>query len=297
MDLVSCIITTYKRKPKVLKRAIDSVINQSYQNKELIVVNDYPEDAELERSIAELINTYEFPIQYIVQPKNMGACKARNTGIEASSGKYIALLDDDDEWMPEKISKQMELFVADNISLVYCDSLICKNENTMHHTCVLPKGSSNTLEGLLQRNFIGGNSFPLMRKESIIQAGLYDEELKALQDIDLWIRICQVGECVHCHEELVINHISDTSITTNINNRIQGYDKLLSKYQLSYKKYPDAYHKSLLTMAGEMSIAGMHKVGRKYYKLALKSKFFSVYNIILPIKPYAVWVRNKIIGI
>ena len=294
MDLVSCIITTYKRKPEILKRAIDSILNQSYQNKELIVVNDYPEDADLEKSIAGLINTYEFPIQYIVQPKNMGACKARNTGIEASCGEYVALLDDDDEWMPEKIERQLQFFTDEKIGLVYCDSYICKNGNKVRHSCSMPKGYSDTLEGLLWGNFMGGNSFPLMRRSVLIQVGLYDEKLRAMQDLDMWIRICQISECVHCEEPLVVNHISDVSITTGADNRLQGFERILEKYKDLYQKYPKTYHKRLLSIASHMWVAGKHEAGRKYFKMAFKLRPVALDNLSIPGKIYLIHIRDKV---
>ena len=90
--LVSVIITTCKREPKMLKRAIDSVINQTYKKIEIIVVDDSPSDYELREQVEELVLSYG-TIKYIKNSKNIGAALSRNVGIEASEGEFIAFLD------------------------------------------------------------------------------------------------------------------------------------------------------------------------------------------------------------
>ena len=121
MDLISCIITTYKRPISILKRAIDSIVSQTYKNIELIIVNDAPQDTELEEEIKNLLDEYKtIPIVYIVNNKNMGACYSRNAGITKARGKFIAFLDDDDEWLPTKLKKQYELMIKADVDLVYC---------------------------------------------------------------------------------------------------------------------------------------------------------------------------------
>ena len=106
--LVSVIITTYKRPTDILKRAIMSAIGQTYKNIEIIIVNDCPEQKELSKEIKKMISTiHDNRIKYIELDKNQGACIARNIGIKNSNGYYIALLDDDDEWVKEKIELQI----------------------------------------------------------------------------------------------------------------------------------------------------------------------------------------------
>ena len=123
LPLISCIITTYNRPIEVLKRAIDSVINQTYSNIELLVVNDYPENIELSNNIYKLIKSYNNKsIKYIVLEKNSGACFARNRGANESKGEFLAFLDDDDEWLPNKLNDQKKLFNHDMIGIVDCDN-------------------------------------------------------------------------------------------------------------------------------------------------------------------------------
>lgn len=293
--MISCIITTYNRGTDILKRSIDSVLNQTYKDKELIIVNDSPENIELCISIDKLLKEYNNPIiKYIKHESNLGACKARNTGIESSKGEFIAFLDDDDEWLPNKLEKQLKLFTSDDVGLVYCDCIIRRDGvNTLHKNT--PRiNSTDFLECLMLGNFIGGNSFPLIRKKILIDAGKYDERLKALQDFDMWIRIAQISKCVYCEEALVINHISNVSITTISDNRVQGFERTLEKYKHIYRKYPVIYHRRLLVISGELFMATKIKKGFMYYKMAINEKKFSIDNIYIPLKCLFVNIRKKI---
>ena len=106
--LVTAVITTYKRKLEIVKRALDSIVGQTYRNIEVYVVNDCPTDKELVEELRKMITAYfgKRNIHYIVVPKNGGACKARNIALENAEGKYFACLDDDDEWLPENLALQ-----------------------------------------------------------------------------------------------------------------------------------------------------------------------------------------------
>lgn len=102
-ELVSVVITTYKRRVSQIKAAIDSVLNQSHENLELIIVDDSPNEYEYRDEVKNYCeNISDSRVKYIQHEKNMGACAARNTGFSNSNGKYIAFLDDDDEWVKDK---------------------------------------------------------------------------------------------------------------------------------------------------------------------------------------------------
>ena len=107
MELISVIITTYKRNPEILKRAIDSVVAQTYENLELIIVDDSPESYELRDAVKGMVLAIEDKrVIYHQHKVNKGVCAARNTGIELSSGEYLAFLDDDDAWLLDKFTQQ-----------------------------------------------------------------------------------------------------------------------------------------------------------------------------------------------
>lgn len=122
--MISIIITTYKREVGILQRAIKSVLAQTYKELELIVVDDSPATYAHREAIRKYVTSIsEIPTLYIQHERNMGACIARNTGIDNSSGEYICFLDDDDEWLPQKLEKQLQMFRED-VGLVYCGRLI-----------------------------------------------------------------------------------------------------------------------------------------------------------------------------
>lgn len=114
-DLVSVIITTYKRS-ELLPRAINSVLAQTYENVEVLVVDDNDPNSVYRKATENLITTQygqEKKIRYIKMPVNSGSCLARARGVSESRGKYINFLDDDDEFLPSKIAEQMKVFAAD----------------------------------------------------------------------------------------------------------------------------------------------------------------------------------------
>ena len=119
---ISVVIITYKRPLEVLERAIKSVLNQSFKNIELLVVNDAPEEKELSIEIAKMIGCLnDSRVRYLTYDKNRGSNYARNFGLKNSVGRYIAYLDDDDEWLPIKLEKQFETIVKNpDIALVAC---------------------------------------------------------------------------------------------------------------------------------------------------------------------------------
>ena len=123
MELVSVIIPTYKRKDE-FKTAFDSVINQTYRNIEVVIVDDNDEKIYSEK-VVEIIShvTTNFSINYIKNKHNLGGALSRNVGINAAKGEYIAFLDDDDAYSSTKVEKQLELFKKteySNLGIVYC---------------------------------------------------------------------------------------------------------------------------------------------------------------------------------
>mgnify|MGYP003302745266 CR=1 FL=1 len=129
LPLVTAIITTYRRQPDIVGRAINSIINQTYKNIEIIVVDDSPPTYERRNDVRRLVESYDKSIIYIQHEKNMGACVARNTGLKMAMGEFVAYLDDDDEWMDTKIEKQLACFTRDDVAVVYCGRVI-KEDST-----------------------------------------------------------------------------------------------------------------------------------------------------------------------
>ena len=235
-ELVSAIITTYKRDVLIVKRAIDSIINQTYKNIEIILVNDFPEKCDNNVKLYELIEDYKkngINIVYIVVEKNGGACKARNIGINNSTGKYIGFLDDDDEWLPEKVETMLEVFENDNnIAIVYSNSIIYNdaNYNTSYfHNNLQPSG--NIFKYLFKSNIIGSTSFPMFNKDILLKSGAFNEQMPAMQDLETYLRVCMNHEVVYIPKTLTKYHLYEGErITRNTNKRVEAYERILEEF-------------------------------------------------------------------
>ena len=236
MIQVSVVITTHGRL-ELLKKAITSVKQQSYSNIELIVVDDCSEDGTREWAEKNLNDIDKYI--YIKKEDSKGGNHARNVGISASSGKYIALLDDDDIWMPTKIEKQIELMENHpEMVLSYCG-----------HTKVYENGEN--IIYIPSDDFVGDlsekvftmvfctTSMVMIRKNVLDKAGVFDDELKFWQEYDLIIRICQHGE-VGCIKESLVDILHSSSDPSRLSIKIDGW---LNAVEYINNKYEDQINK------------------------------------------------------
>jgi len=178
--LVSVIIPCWNY-GRYLKEAIDSCLDQSYKNKEIIVVNDASTD-----STKEICKGYNNKIIYLENKKNRGVAFSRNKAIRASKGEFLAMLDADDIMLPKRIAWCLKEFEKDpSLGLVYGDAEIIdiKGKKIMDS----PSPEFNQKE-LFKRNFIKTSSV-MIRRECVEKVGLFDEKLHGPEDYDLWIRI------------------------------------------------------------------------------------------------------------
>jgi glycosyltransferase involved in cell wall biosynthesis len=183
MTAISTIIPTYNRSSKVI-RAISSVLYQTFTDYEIIVVDDGSNDDTLDR-LAPL-SRY---IRYLCHSKNLGVSAARNTGIKASRSPFIAFLDSDDYWLPEKLSMQMDFFrhhpeaVACQTEEIWIRKGIRVNPRKKH-----VKPSGDIFESSLKLCLVSPSSV-MVRRSLCDELGLFDEDLPACEDYDLWLRI------------------------------------------------------------------------------------------------------------
>ncbi len=253
MELVSIIITTYKRESAIVERAVRSVARQSYSNKEILVVDDSPADYPYRNDIRELVSKYqsECNIAYYPHELNLGACAARNTGIKNSKGTFICFLDDDDEYDLLKVEKQVQFLSKDqSIAMVYCDCVVIDDETGERKRMDKKLYRGKVYESLLEKNFVGTTSFPLIRRECLINLGGFDTELPACQDYDMWLRICKEYSVDYIDEPLVLYHNhSGEQITKNPEKRIKGLLRLVNKnedYLKEHKRLWSIFHVKII---------------------------------------------------
>ena len=203
--LVSAIITTHNRF-HLVEKAIDSVLQQTYPNLELIVVDDASNDGTDEK-LNKRARTDGFQYIYIPPKESKGGNYARNLGIQKATGDYIALLDDDDEWMPEKTERQMEfLRNYPDYGVVSCLRLLeydFKNR--------VQQSERNVIEGDISKIIFTKTplltSTLLFRKKTLEKCGLFDESLAFWQDYELSIRYAQITNVGVVHEYMCLYRI------------------------------------------------------------------------------------------
>lgn len=188
---VSVVIPAY-RASAYIAGALDSVFAQTYSNFEVVVVNDgSPDTPALERALAPSASR----IRYIVQ-ENRGAGGARNAGIAAARGEYVALLDADDRWMPEFLQRQVWYLDAHaDCDLVYCDAVITGDSPLAGRQFMdaAPSQGAVTLLALIEQRCNIMLSTVVARRTVIVHAGLFDEGVRRGQDFDLWLRLAHRG--------------------------------------------------------------------------------------------------------
>lgn len=266
--IVSVIIPTYNR-AHLVGRAIESVLNQTYQGFELIIIDDGSKD-----NTVEVINKFQQKdnrIIYLKHDKNKGGSAARNTGIKASRGEYIAFLDSDDEWLPEKLEKQINVFKksSDNIGLVYSGYYEVLEQNGEVLSKIIPIFKGDIYKNILKSNILGSPT-PLIRKICFEKAGLFDETLLSCQDWDLWIRIAKYYKFDFLKETLAKYYIHGNQISTIINNKILSREIILKKYYLDLLKNFQAigFHYNHLGVL--YSLDGKINKARKYFLNSIK---------------------------
>lgn len=212
--MVSAIITTHNRK-ELLRRAIESVLSQTYLEMECIVIDDASNDGT--DQICKL-----YPVRYIYIPKeeSKGGNYARNLGIYAAVGEYVAFLDDDDYWLPTKIEKQVKLIEEKDCELVFCG----KRLEIVGHECMKFKDSlpETTYEGDMSRKILlticcTTTTNILAKRQALIDVGLFDESLRFWQEYELTIRMAQRKPFYFVNEVLSVYRIDkkDSSRLTN----------------------------------------------------------------------------------
>lgn len=228
---ISVIIPTYNR-PSLLARSVKSVLDQTFTDLELIVVDSSPDEKS-----ASIISEIKDPrIRYIRTDKK-NAAASRNAGIKNAAGEYIAFQDDDDEWLPEKLQIQFEaISSADRSSgIVYCAFWRIKGRTRTY----FPFGARNIreskLSGDLQNKLLSGNvvstQTALVKRECFDKCGLFDENFPALEDWELWIRMSFSYNYIFINKPLVHVYHSKASLTTDKVADIRARELLLTKYR------------------------------------------------------------------
>lgn len=237
MKLVSVIIPTRNRY-NFLKLAIESVLLQTWNNIEIIIVDEASSDESV-GYLDDLVSNGT--ICLIRNKKPTGGGNARNLGIAKASGYYVAFLDDDDTWLPNKIEKQVNLFESSkNVSLVTCSYFNTTPGSKSKFIKIVPVKNE---QELLRGNNFGGASMYLTTKTNLEKSGGFDKTLSSGQDWDLLIKMYQIGSILICNSPLV-NYIShnDVRISNSFVSSYKGLRDVYLKYNYKMNTYTKARH-------------------------------------------------------
>jgi len=195
---VSVVIPTHNRS-QLLKKALKSVLGQTYQNFEIIVVDDGMK----ERAGDSVGFFNDSRIRYIAHGSEKGGSAARNTGVVNSEGAFIAFLDDDDEWLPEKLKVQMDQFENTPNNVGFCFSAVVNIFDKKEIITTVPGGIKNYHELALEsfKKFLTVTL--IVKRRVFVKIGFFDEDLPSHQEAELMIRITKMFDGVGINQPLV----------------------------------------------------------------------------------------------
>lgn len=248
--LVSVVIPTYSRND-MLSRAIDCILAQTHKLLDIIVVDDNPPESEYRASTEQLMKKYETDerIRYIQNEKNLGGSGARNVGIEAAKGEYIAFLDDDDEYYPEKIEKQLAVFLnstSDKLALVYCDVAHVGKEGTEFQCVIRKRHRGNCLYEAIVDDCLASTSMWLVKKEHLNAVGNFTI-VPCKQDSTVIIKLLEAGYEVDYVPEILClyrNYKDGTRISFGP-KKIQGEELFYELCKKCYGKFTSRQIKNI----------------------------------------------------
>lgn len=263
---ISVVIPTYNR-ANLLSRSIQSVLNQTYEDFEIIVVDDASSDG-----TEEIIKHFDDQrIKYIRHEENRGAAAARNTGIRYSRSNYIGFLDDDDEWAPVKLERQIQhLEKHCQADVVYTGMSVCDSERGKIFGILLPEKSGSIFSDLLVDNCVGTTSSVLMRKECLENENLFDEEMPSCQDWDMWLNLSRFCVFDFVKEPLTIYHIHKKRISTSDEAVLLGRKMIFEKYKEEIISNSSVSGKHHLMIGSLYCRLGDMKRGREEMRKSIK---------------------------
>lgn len=243
---VSVIIPTYNR-AHLIGRAIQSVLNQTYQDFEIIVVDDGSMD-----NTNEIIKDFQIQdkrIRYIKHEKNKGGAVARNTGIKDAKGEYISFLDSDDEWLKNKLESEIDVLKNKKNCIICstgCNFIKEKGRKIISKRHIKKQIISQKIA--LRAECLTTNDFTVLKK-AVLEIGGFDERLPARQDWDFWIRITSVGSGFQIPINTVNKYVMrNDQISSGIKNKLHGTEIIFKKHKKLFLSDSIAYERILSTL-------------------------------------------------
>lgn len=285
-ELISVIIPTYNRST-TLERAINSVVNQTYKNIEIIIVDDNANNINCRKETEKIVKKYSnrYNLKLIENSCNLGGGLTRNEGIKASAGNLVAFLDDDDEFLPNKLELQYKTFVENqknNVCMVYCYANMIKTNGTkdINKTDFEGKPISQNI-----RCCIAATSYWLCSKEALIKVGMF-ENISSRQDASLITKLLLNGYNVYRTPEILLNYYwhNGNGISKINENSLVAEKQWMDIFEknakyLSRKEKNNIYYIFYSRLCHLCLLLKKRKEACLYLKKMLKIKKFSFKNL------------------
>jgi len=287
MTLISIIMPAYNVE-KYIAQAIDSVLQQSYRSFELLIIDDQSPDHSM-----DICRRYQDPRIKIIQQANLGLAGARNTGIHHAQGEYIAFLDADDFWAPEKLACHVRhLQARPKVGISYCPSVLVDEQGQPLGIKQSPKLNAISLQDIFCRNPIGNGSAPVIRKtvfeqiafqgksHALLRHWYFDESLRQSEDIDCWLRIASITtwQFAGIPQALTYYRVNDNGLSSNVVNQFDNWKRARKNLQSKapdcvarWGKLAEAYQ--LRYLARRAIRSGDAEMALKLSYLALKTDY------------------------
>ena len=237
MKKVSVIVPVYKVE-KYIAATVKSVIEQTYKNFELLIIDDGSPDQSI-----EICQQFTDTRIKIIRQKNRGVCAARNTGIRYAQGEYLAFLDGDDMWLPQKLEKHVEHLETPTVGISFSRSALIDEAGYSLDTYLMPKLKEITPSYLLLDNVVGNGSAPVIRREALeaikfqdnlsgaVKDCYFDERLHHIEDLECWLRIAiqTTWQVEGIPEALTMYRIKPGGASTNLTLQFESLEKVLEK--------------------------------------------------------------------
>ena len=250
MPKVSVVTPTHNR-AELLRTAITSVLGQTFKDWEMIIVDDHSKD-----NTPEVVENFaDERVKYLKNIEKNGPSIARNLAISAASGEYIAFLDDDDEWLPQKLKKQIGILDScpSKIGGIYSNRLMIDKHtgNTYSENPEVDTLRGNLLNQLMIKNPIHTSTL-IIRKACIDKIGGFDEGMRYMEDRDLFMRLSMHWDIEYVDEPLTKAYYHGKAhLSRNLEGQTHGREIILNRYRQLFKKNRRSWSKMYICLGAQ----------------------------------------------
>jgi teichuronic acid biosynthesis glycosyltransferase TuaG len=289
---VSVVIPAYNA-ADTIERALSSVVRQSLLPRQVIVVDDGSTDGTFDVANEAGRTLAGIDVQ-VVRQKNAGAGAARNRAVEMADGAYLAFLDSDDEWLPEKLERSLAAMEQAAVILTAHNGWIISDgsETYLDIAARFKEHQTGLFHGLYRKGFISTSSV-VVHRDAVIAAGGFDETLPAGQDFDLWLKVLGADGAAFTvfDDPLTRYHIRPNSITSNTETRLRCTIEVAWRHVSQLKKYPGSPAASLfyrLTALHKEAVISHMRRGRYFFA----TRTLILYGVRSVVMPFRLMAKN-----